>query len=86
MRKSSVVFALNPQTDAIAKRVQKDSFVSPHKFEGGKRKGKTMKKNPRARKSPYVTVGQAKAALAIDPNAVWDAERKMIIYNRKAGQ
>jgi hypothetical protein len=53
---------------------------------GGRRRGKHLKVKPRMSKQPFVTVGQAKAALAIDPNAVWDVDRKCLIYNRKVGE
>jgi hypothetical protein len=54
--------------------------------DGGKRKGRKMKRKPREVVKPRVTVGQAKAALAIDPNAVWDQEKKMLVYFRKVGE
>lgn len=51
--------------------------------DGGKRKGKRLKKDPRKKRSRgYVTVKQAKAALAIDPNAVYDPKLKCLIYKR----
>lgn len=86
MRRSKVVFALNPLTDSIAKRKQKDSYVTPHKVEGGKRKGKSLKKEPRAISRAHVTVKQAKEALTADPNAMYDKDRKCLVYFRKVGE
>ncbi len=60
--------------------------IEPHKLEGGKRKGKSMKKKAIRRKGAFVTVKQAKAALLIDPNAKYDPKTKCLIYNRKVGE
>lgn len=57
--------------------------IPAYSEDGGKRKGKSLKKKPRTYKQPRVTVEQAKAALAIDPNAVWDQKRKCLIYRRE---
>ena len=76
-------FAINPQSDVFTKRQQKDSFVTPHKLDGGKRKGKTMKVKRIRSKAPFVTVDQAKEAMAIDPNAAYCPVTKCLIYNRK---
>lgn len=65
-------------------RLERDSLVTPHKLEGGKRKGRTMKVKRIRRKRAYVTVKQAKAALAVDPAAQYDPVTKCLIYNRKA--
>lgn len=66
-------------------RVERESLVTPHKLEGGKRKGKTMKVKRIRRKRAYVTVKQAKAALSVDANAMYDPKTKCLIYNRKVG-
>jgi hypothetical protein len=86
MRKSKVVFALNPQTDERKRRKEKDSFVSPHKVGGGKRKGKSLKREPKSQTRGFVTVAQAKEALAIDPNAAFNPETKCLVYFRKVGE
>lgn len=54
--------------------------------DGGKRKGKRMKRKPREYKRPRVTIKQAKEALSIDPNATYDSETKCLTYYRKVGE
>lgn len=64
-------------------RLERDSLITPHKLEGGKRKGKSLKRKAIRHKRAFVTVKQAKAALAIDPNAAYDPKTKCLIYTRK---
>jgi hypothetical protein len=50
---------------------------------GGRRRGKNLKKESRTYKRPIVTVKQAKEALTVDPEAMYDKDRKCLIYYRK---
>jgi hypothetical protein len=61
--------------------------VPSHSEEGGKRKGKHLKRNPRMSRAGNITREQIDAALAIDPQtqAVIDGKGtvKMLIYKRE---
>lgn len=75
-------FVENPVTK-FGGRIERDSYVTPHKLDGGKRKGRSMKRKGSVTKQPRVTVAQAKAALAIDSGAKYDKANKCLIYYRE---
>jgi hypothetical protein len=55
--------------------------VDPHKEKGGKRKGRSMKRQPKGSRQGYVTLENLKTAR--DNGGVYDKTLRCVVYNRK---
>jgi hypothetical protein len=63
-------------------RTESDSYVTPHKLAGGKRKGRSMKRNARGSSiAPSVTLENLQAAR--DAGGYYCPRLKCVVYNRK---
>lgn len=60
---------------------ERDSYVTPHKLTGGKRKGRNLKRYPRGNRTPSVTLDNLKTAR--DNGGVYCPKLRCVIYNRK---
>lgn len=61
--------------------IERDSYVSPHKLSGGKRKGRSMKRYPRGNGTlPGVTLDNLKTAR--DNGGVYCPKLRCVIYTR----
>lgn len=61
-------------------RLERESLVTPHKLEGGKRKGKSMKRPPKTR-GATVTIDNLKTAR--DNGGVWNKTLNCVEYKRE---
>jgi len=57
--------------------------VPAFREDGGRRKGRSMKKYPRGSKRGYVTVEQAMAAKAEHENVIYDSTLRCLVYKRE---
>lgn len=62
-------------------RHEAESLVTPHKIEGGKRKGRSMKTKRIRHKNAFVTMENLQTAR--DNDGIYVPSMNMVIYNRK---
>jgi hypothetical protein len=62
-------------------RLESESLVTPHKLEGGKRKGRNMKRKRIRRKASTVT--QENLVTGRENNGYYDSVLKCVVYRRE---